>query len=90
VVGSEPKAAGLFVMRNRAAAQKPFRYWVLIILPVLVLITTPPFMYLKQHGEWLTEGRLPMLIIYKGLALLQTAIAVPRAIPLGGSFSVRS
>jgi hypothetical protein len=69
-------AAGLFVMRNRAAAQKPFWYWVLIILPVLVLITTPPFMYWKQRGEWLTEGRLPVLIIYEGLALLQAAIAV--------------
>jgi hypothetical protein len=69
-------AAGLVVMRNRAAAPKPFWHWVLIILPVLVLIATPPFMYWKQRSEWLTEGRLPVLVIYEGFALIQAAIAL--------------
>ncbi len=44
---------------------------VLIAMPVLLFIITPPFMYYKQGDEWLTEGRLPVLIIYEVLAVVQ-------------------
>jgi hypothetical protein len=33
-------------------------------------------MYWKQRELWLAEGRLPVLIIYECMALLQIAIAV--------------
>jgi hypothetical protein len=37
----------------------------------------PPYMYWKQgSSEWLTEGRLPALIIYECLVLAQIEIAV--------------
>ncbi len=70
-------AVGVFgLTRTIAPARKPILYWILIILPVLVLITTPPFMYWKQRELWLAEGRLPVLIIYEIMAVGQIAIAL--------------
>jgi hypothetical protein len=42
---------------------------------VLVFIITPLFMYLKQGQNWLAVGRLPVLIIYASLAVLQFSLA---------------
>ncbi len=52
---------------------EPFKWLpsVLIALPALVFIITPPFMFWKQGEEWLTQGRLPVLIIYEVLAVVQ-------------------
>ncbi len=52
---------------------KPYNWLpiVIIAMPVLLFIITPPFMYYKQGSEWLTEGRLPVLIIYEVLAVIQ-------------------
>jgi hypothetical protein len=69
-------AAGVLAMRGDKPAQRSRWYSVLVILPILVLVTTPPFMYWKQRELWLAEGRLPVLIIYECMALLQIAIAV--------------
>jgi hypothetical protein len=68
-------AAGLIAMRTIAPSQRSPWHWILITLPVLVLITTPPFMYWKQRELWLANGRLPVLIIYECLALVQIALA---------------
>jgi cell division protein FtsW (lipid II flippase) len=49
---------------------------VLVALPVLIFTVTPVFMYLKQGADrWLTEGRMPVLVIYEFLALAQLALA---------------
>ncbi|PID84922.1 MAG: hypothetical protein CSB13_10635 [Chloroflexi bacterium] len=71
-------AAGLWGLRNMTnPEQKSWLHWTLIILPVLVLITTPPFMYWKQGSElWLTNGRFPILVLYEIMALGQIGIAL--------------
>ncbi len=47
-----------------------------IIIPLLILIITPVFMYIKMgSAKWLTEGRFPVLIIYSAFAIVQMAIA---------------
>jgi hypothetical protein len=46
-------------------------FWILVLLPLLTLIITPPFMYFKQGELWLDDGRLPVLIIYEVLAVIQ-------------------
>jgi hypothetical protein len=63
------------------------RYWgLLMALPIMVITISPPFMYIKKGSEWLTEGRLPVLIIYMCIALIQLVMAVvaARRRPVGG------
>jgi hypothetical protein len=68
--------AGIIAMQNAAThSQKTFWRWGLSILPILVLVITPPFMYWKQGALWLANGRLPVLFIYECLALAQIAVA---------------
>ncbi len=55
--------------------KKVFKIKLMLLLPVLFLIITPVYMYLKQESEWLTNGRLPVLIIYEFMALAQIFIA---------------
>lgn len=70
-------AAGVLGLRSDTdSSDRSLSHWVLIILPILVLITTPPYMYWKQRELWLANGRLPVLIIYECLALAQIVIAV--------------
>jgi len=52
------------------------RHRLMLILPVLAFVITPLFMYFKQGSEWLTEGRLSVLVVYELLALGQVALAV--------------
>ena len=51
-------------------------HWLMIILPLLILIITPLYMYLREGSMWLVNGRLPVLIIYEIAAIIQFAIAV--------------
>ena len=47
-----------------------------IIFPLLILIITPVFMFIKMgNTKWLTEGRFPILIIYTAFAIIQIVIA---------------
>ncbi len=47
-----------------------------LVLPILIFITTPVYMYLKAGADmWLTNGRSQVLVIYELLAILQFAIA---------------
>jgi hypothetical protein len=48
-------------------------------VPLLVLVITPLFMYLKKGGEWLTEGRLAVLVIYEAFALAQCVLGARMA-----------
>ncbi|PID37055.1 MAG: hypothetical protein CR993_01965 [Rhodobacterales bacterium] len=63
-------AFGLWFWRNQPRGA----VW-LLILPLLTLIITPPFMYWKQGGaEWLTNGRGSVLVVYTLIALVQAWI----------------
>ncbi len=46
--------------------------------PILVFFLTPLYMLLKEGSNWLTNGRLEVLIIYEILALFQFKIALSR------------
>jgi hypothetical protein len=48
-----------------------------ILLPILAIVITPIYMYVKMGSvEWLTEGRLPVLIIYEIFAAIQIIISI--------------
>lgn len=50
---------------------------IIILLPILAIIITPIYMYVKRGGEqWLTEGRLPVLIIYEIFSAIQIIISI--------------
>ncbi len=49
---------------------------IIILLPILIFIITPIYMYLKQQNEWLTNGRLEVLILYEVMAVIQIIIAI--------------
>ncbi len=53
-------------------------FWnkLMIFLPVLIFVITPIYMFFKQKSEWLTEGRLEVLIIYELMAVAQFLIAL--------------
>jgi hypothetical protein len=69
--------AGIVTMKGNTDGS-PKTTWrsMLIILPLLVFVTTPLYMYLKQGDTWLTNGRLPVLVIYECLAIAQCLIAL--------------
>ncbi len=46
------------------------------VLPVLIFVITPMYMYLKEKSEWLINGRLEVLIIYEIMAIVQLIIAL--------------
>jgi hypothetical protein len=49
----------------------------LVALPVLIFVITPGFMFLKQGSDqWLTQGRLPVLVIYACLSAIQLLLAL--------------
>ena len=49
----------------------------LIILPILAFIITPIYMYFKMGSEqWLTEGRLAVLIIYEVFSAVQLLFSI--------------
>ncbi len=55
-----------------------FWHKVMMILPLLIFIITPIYMYLKEKAEWLINGRLEVLIIYELMAAVQFYIAFKR------------
>ena len=66
----------LFAIKENANNNHKYMWhWLMLILPLLVLIVTPLYMYLKSGDTWLVNGRLPVLIIYEIMAIIQSAIA---------------
>jgi O-antigen/teichoic acid export membrane protein len=50
---------------------------IIIFLPILALVLTPVYMYLNMGAEqWLTQGRLPVLIIYEIFSIIQIIISI--------------
>lgn len=69
--------ACLFAIKEKGTNFKKLTWhWLMIILPLLILVTTPLYMYLREGSMWLVNGRLPVLIIYEIAAIIQFAIAV--------------
>jgi D-alanyl-lipoteichoic acid acyltransferase DltB (MBOAT superfamily) len=68
---------GIFAGReNTAGTGKNAWTVLLIVFPILVLVTTPIYMYLRQRELWLAEGRLPVLILYESFAIVQLLVAL--------------
>lgn len=70
--------AGILSLKERSRSFNR-RIWhgITIVLPILVFIITPIYMYIKMGSEqWLTEGRLPVLMIYECFAVIQSIIAI--------------
>jgi hypothetical protein len=69
-------AAGWWAWREFTVnAEKKPGHQSAVIAPALVFIVTPIFMILKQGDQWLTEGRLPVLIVYECFAIVQFFMA---------------
>ena len=71
----------LSLKERKKNANKSIWHWINIVFALLVFIITPMYMYIKMGGElWLSEGRLPVLIIYECSAIIQfvTAISIFR------------
>jgi hypothetical protein len=70
-------AAG-FLAGSAAKKGRPKSGWssAAFVLPLVSLIGTPIFMYAKQRGLWLDNGRLPVLIIYEVFAVAQAALVL--------------
>ena len=70
--------AGVLSLKERKKnANKSIWHWINIVFALLVFIITPMYMYIKMGEElWLSEGRLPVLIIYECLAIIQFVIAI--------------
>ncbi len=49
---------------------------ILVLVPILIFVITPIFMYLKEKSDWLINGRLEVLIIYEIMAIIQFIIAL--------------
>ena len=43
----------------------------MIVFPLVILVTTPLYMYLKEKDMWLVNGRLSVLLIYEVMAVIQ-------------------
>jgi uncharacterized membrane protein (UPF0136 family) len=63
---------------------KRILHWLLVLLPLLVLIVTPLYIYWIHGDGWLEGGHLSVLMIYECLAVIQilVAVAINRARPL--------
>ena len=69
--------AGILSMKEHSKdSNKKIWHGVIIALPILAFILTPIYMYIQMgSGQWLTEGRFPVLIIYECLSVVQLLIA---------------
>ncbi len=69
---------GFMALKQDEKASTTIWNKVIAVLPVLIFIITPVYMYLKQKGQWLTNGRKEVLIIYEIMAAFQFVIALKR------------
>ncbi len=50
-------------------------YRIMLFAPILIIIATPVYMFIRERAAWLTNGRLEVLIIYEVMAVIQALIA---------------
>lgn len=60
------------VMKNK----KQITFIIMLVFSALTLIITPIYMYVKAGEMWLTKGRLPVLILYELIAIVQIIISL--------------
>jgi hypothetical protein len=65
--------AGVLAFRN---PHKPAWQWLMLVFPIVIFLITPVFMYIKAGEQWLSNGRLHVLILYEVMAILQALIAI--------------
>ncbi len=68
--------AGAFALKECQKPTGTFWHKTMMVLPVLIFIITPIYMFLKEKSEWLAQGRLAILIVYGLLAILQFLLAL--------------
>jgi len=68
----------LALRESVAVTQKRIWHTLAVVSPLLVLVITPLYMFIKHDGSmaWLAGGRLSVLIIYECLAIVQLVAAV--------------
>ncbi len=49
---------------------------ILVLVPTLIFIITPLYMFFKEKEQWLINGRLEVLILYEIMAVIQLIIAL--------------
>jgi hypothetical protein len=68
-------ACSFAIKEKRNISGKIYWHFSMSIVPLLTLVGTPIYMYIKAGDAWLAHGRLPVLIIYVTIAVIQAAIA---------------
>jgi O-antigen/teichoic acid export membrane protein len=67
--------AGYFAFREKN--NRNIWHKIIIFLPILAFVLTPIYMYNNMGAEqWLTQGRLPVLIIYELFSIIQIGISI--------------
>jgi hypothetical protein len=67
--------AGFFAYKEKN--NKNIWHKIIIVLPILALVLTPVYMYLNMGAEqWLTQGRLSVLIIYELFSIIQISVSI--------------
>ncbi len=66
------------LLAQRALKQSAALLWhrIMLLAPLLIIITTPVYMYVREREAWLTNGRLEVLIIYEIMAIAQVFISL--------------
>lgn len=68
---------GILSLIERKNSNRKIWHIFLIILPILAFSITPIYMYLRMGSEqWLTEGRLTVLIIYEVFSAVQLLFSI--------------
>ncbi len=70
--------SGFLALSELKKSAGKFWHKVIVCLPILIFVITPIYMYVKEGTEWLTNGRLEVLIIYEIMSFIQFLIALKR------------
>ncbi len=71
-------AVGFLALAERNKSNGRLWHFIMVVVPVLIFITTPIYMYVRERADWLTNGRLQVLVIYEVIAVVQFIIASKR------------
>ncbi len=76
IPGSFTVVAGLLALTEHKKSTGIVWHKIIMVLPVLIFIMTPIYMFIKEKEDWLINGRLEVLIIYEVMAVIQFLMAL--------------
>jgi hypothetical protein len=78
-------AAGVMAIRRIRDSSGTVLKQLMTVLPILIFVITPVFMYLKMGDQWLANGRLSILVVYECLVVIQfvTAVRISNSLSAG-------